>query len=112
MTLFTAMGYASYIVWNNGGGSLPLTLYGVQLVLNLAWSPIFFKKKDIGFALLDITGKQSSSFTVCYLPYLGLSEYLPDTPVPLLESWVSDIQICVQICKQLLGKASQSHFYF
>ena len=50
------MGYASYLVWNNGGGSLPLTLYGVQLVLNLAWSPLFFKKREIGFALLDITG--------------------------------------------------------
>ena len=54
---YTAMGYASYLVWNNGGGSLPLTLYGVQLVLNLAWSPIFFKKREIGFALLDITGE-------------------------------------------------------
>lgn len=51
------MGYASYLVWNNGGGSLPLTLYGVQLVLNLAWSPLFFKKREIGFALLDITGR-------------------------------------------------------
>ena len=50
------MGYASYLVWREGGGSLPLTLYGIQLVMNLAWSPLFFKKHEIGFALLDITG--------------------------------------------------------
>ena len=50
------MGYASYLVWKEGGGSLPLTLYGIQLVMNLAWSPLFFKKHEIGFALLDITG--------------------------------------------------------
>lgn len=32
-----------------------MSLYGVQLIMNLAWSPIFFKQHDIGFALLDIT---------------------------------------------------------
>lgn len=54
--LYAAMGYASYIVWKHGNTTLPLSLYGIQLVLNLAWSPLFFKKKDLGFALLDITG--------------------------------------------------------
>jgi hypothetical protein len=55
------MGYASYLVWKEGGGSLPLSLYGIQLVMNLAWSPLFFKKHEIGFALLDITGTQLSA---------------------------------------------------
>ena len=31
--------------------------YAAQLLLNLAWSPLFFKKHEIGFALLDITGE-------------------------------------------------------
>ena len=43
-------------VWRKGGGWVPLTLYAVQLALNLAWSPIFFKKHELGFALADITG--------------------------------------------------------
>lgn len=86
--LYTAMGYASYLVWNNGGGSLPLTLYGVQLVLNLAWSPLFFKQKEIGFALLDITAllgvlgatiiefkKVSPTASYLLLPYLAWSTY-------------------------------------
>ena len=54
--LYTAMGYSSYLVWKSGGGAVPLTLYGIQLALNLAWSPLFFKQHEIGFALADITG--------------------------------------------------------
>ena len=35
---------------------MPLSLYGLQLVLNWAWTPLFFGKKDLGLALADITG--------------------------------------------------------
>ena len=54
--LYTAMGYASYLVYRGGGGAVPLTLYAVQLALNLAWSPLFFKVKEVGYAVADITG--------------------------------------------------------
>jgi TspO/MBR family len=54
--LYTAMGVASWLVWREGGGWVPLSLYGIQLLLNFAWSPIFFKQHDIGLALADITG--------------------------------------------------------
>ena len=43
-------------MWRKGGGFVPLALYAAQLALNLAWSPIFFKKHELGFALADITG--------------------------------------------------------
>ncbi len=29
--------------------------------MNLAWSPLFFKKHEIGFALADITGAHTSA---------------------------------------------------
>lgn len=33
-----------------------LCRYGLQLALNLAWTPLFFGKRDPGAALVDITG--------------------------------------------------------
>ncbi len=37
--LYAAMAVAAWLVWRRGGD---LTLWWVQLVLNLAWSPVFF----------------------------------------------------------------------
>ncbi|PRW60075.1 rab9 effector with kelch motifs [Chlorella sorokiniana] len=53
--LYAAMGYAAHRVWQAGAGPLPLALYGIQLALNFAWSPIFFKLKDLRFASIEIT---------------------------------------------------------
>ncbi|KAI3436236.1 hypothetical protein D9Q98_002290 [Chlorella vulgaris] len=53
--LYCMMGVASHRVWLAGGGPLPLTLYGVQLLLNLAWSPLFFKSHNLKLAAIDIT---------------------------------------------------------
>jgi F0F1-type ATP synthase alpha subunit len=37
-----------------GARGLPLVLYGAQLAANLAWSPLFFKAKDLTLAFADI----------------------------------------------------------
>lgn len=53
--LYTAGGVASWLVWKQKAAAraLPLSLYAVQLVLNLAWTPIFFKTHRIDVALAD-----------------------------------------------------------
>ena len=44
-TIYACMGVSSYLIYKQGGfeaQSLPLALYGTQLLLNWAWTPIFF----------------------------------------------------------------------
>ena len=55
--LYPLMGLASWLVWAEGGWakqSHPLTIYGVQLVLNLAWPALFFGAKNLQLAFVDI----------------------------------------------------------
>ena len=58
-TLYSAMGYGSYIIWKELGGFTeeavgPLGLYAGQLALNWAWPPIFFGARQMGWALVDL----------------------------------------------------------
>ncbi|XP_075816300.1 translocator protein [Microtus pennsylvanicus] len=58
-TLYSAMGYGSYMIWKELGGFtedavVPLGLYTGQLALNWAWPPIFFGARQMGWALADL----------------------------------------------------------
>lgn len=63
--LYVAMGVAAWLIWNRRTSARPLTTqpaavrgaliaYAVQLVLNGAWSPVFFGWKRIDLALVVI----------------------------------------------------------
>ena len=57
-TLYLCMAVAAWLAWRQGGFSLatlPLTLFAVQLVLNVAWSGLFFRLHWVGAAFLEVT---------------------------------------------------------
>jgi tryptophan-rich sensory protein len=55
--LYATIALAGWLVWRQagfGGAMLPLSAYGTQLLLNAAWSPIFFGLRRIGWALAEM----------------------------------------------------------
>lgn len=95
--LYSSMGYASYLVYEECGGFtdeavLPLTLYGGQLLLNWAWTPIFFGMKNFKLALIEISvlsgaaiattisfacvNRTAGALLVPYLAWLGVATAL------------------------------------
>ncbi len=55
--LYGLMSVAAWLVWNRGGlavHSKPLRLFLAQLLLNAAWSPLFFGLRRPGFAFAEI----------------------------------------------------------
>eukprot|EP00878_Enallax_costatus_P001014 GHUV01001148.1.p1 GENE.GHUV01001148.1~~GHUV01001148.1.p1 ORF type:complete len:240 (+),score=101.06 GHUV01001148.1:96-815(+) len=52
--LYTSMGVASwFVLQQKGKRGVPLALYGAQLALNLAWTPLFFQQHALDLALAD-----------------------------------------------------------
>ena len=55
--LYTVLAVAAWVVWQRGGWAAqrgPLTLYLIQLVLNAAWTPLFFGLQMPGLAFVEI----------------------------------------------------------
>lgn len=55
--LYLGMAVAAWLVWRQGGlpgARLPLTLFGVQLLLNVLWSVIFFGLQNPSLAFGEV----------------------------------------------------------
>ncbi len=55
--LYILMGISGWLIWKRDGfrgAAVPLGWFAVQLILNLAWSFIFFGAHQLGWALVDI----------------------------------------------------------
>jgi translocator protein len=55
--LYFGMAVAAWLVWRQGGFSgakVPLTLFSVQLALNVVWSCLFFGLRSPGLAFLEV----------------------------------------------------------
>ena len=62
--LYLCVGVSSYMIVEKGAPLLPLSIYGAQLLLNWAWSPIFFHLHRIDWVRLK---KKEPSFYAVYL---------------------------------------------
>ncbi|KAF9966581.1 hypothetical protein BGZ70_001890 [Mortierella alpina] len=75
-TLYLSVGYASHLVaLRTGPNTFPairslantgLGIYGLNLMLNFAWSPLFFWKKKIGAALVTSGGLTTTAVALSY----------------------------------------------
>ncbi len=52
--LYLMMAVAAWLVWRQAGWGGALVMFGVQLLLNALWSPLFFGWQQIGWAFVDI----------------------------------------------------------
>lgn len=54
--LFTLNALSGWLVWRAAGAdaALPLAIYGGSLMLNAAWSALFFGRKRMDWALADV----------------------------------------------------------
>ncbi len=52
--LYMAMGTAAWLVWRSGNSATALAMFAAQLLLNAAWSYIFFGLRRAGTALLEL----------------------------------------------------------
>lgn len=60
--LYSSMGYASYVIYKQGGGfkgpaKIPLILYGSQLALNWAFIPVFTGAKNLKLVKIKLKYK-------------------------------------------------------
>lgn len=57
-TLYTLMGVSAYLIWKKGFKTQKIRnaiyLFGIQLILNAVWSPVFFGVKNLFLALVII----------------------------------------------------------
>ena len=89
--LYAMMAVAAWLVWRKGGwagAQGAMELFALQLVLNAAWSPLFFGMHSPGLAMLDLAAlwlaivgttaafwRQNRTAAMLMMPYLAWSTF-------------------------------------
>jgi tryptophan-rich sensory protein len=82
--LYASIALSGWLAWRNGAGRDELTLFGVQLVLNALWTPLFFGLGWYAVAVAEIVllwlsivavavvfWQRTTAAALLLLPYLG-----------------------------------------
>ena len=85
--LYLMMAIAAWLVWKRDGWRRPMWFYSGQLLLNAAWTPVFFAAHQIGLALIVITALWLAILCTL-LAFLRISKPAGWLMVPYL-AWVS-----------------------
>lgn len=87
--LFAAMGYASWLVWRDGGDGArwALTVYGGNLALNALWSVVFFGMRSPAAGLIVLVPLLGSTVASAWL-FAGGNRVAGALMVPYV-AWVS-----------------------
>ena len=85
--LYTMIAVAGWLVWREVGLGFPIAVYAVQLVLNAAWSWLFFglRRPDLAFAELVVFWLSIGATILVFAPVSALAAWLM---VPYF-AWVS-----------------------
>jgi translocator protein len=87
---YSLMVVSGWLVWREAGlsaAALPLAAYGLHLVFNAAWSPLFFGLRRIGLALID-AGLMWLTLAVTIATFASINHYAAMLLIPYL-GWVS-----------------------
>jgi tryptophan-rich sensory protein len=89
--LYIMMGFSAGLIWSNGSEDPKvrrgLALFGIQLLLNVLWSLLFFGLKNPGLALVDI-GILLITIVLCIRAFHPIDRWAAYLMVPYL-LWVS-----------------------
>jgi benzodiazapine receptor len=97
---YTSMGVASWFVLQQKGGKrgLPLALYGAQLALNLAWTPLFFKQHALDLALADSV----ALLGVATAATVKMAEKRPEVIYPLMAPYLCWVTFATALNAEIL----------
>ena len=88
--LYLMIAFSGWLVWRSagfGGATTALTLYAIQLLLNAAWTPVFFglHRPNLGLATILALWLSIVAMIAAFAPLNGASALLM---IPYL-AWVS-----------------------
>jgi benzodiazapine receptor len=89
--LYFLMAVSAFLVWRKGLNSLrvgsALIIFLIQLALNAAWTPLFFRFHLIGWALIDV-GALLAVIVATFLAFLPISKPAAALLIPYIV-WVA-----------------------